>query len=110
MATYKPIILDSGIHEQLDDPDGLTVAHIDACDFIDFDTTSLPGHQTGRLHWHDADGTLSLGMAGSKVELQLGQEMLMRVTNNTANTINNGTRSEERRVGKECRSRWARDH
>ena len=31
-------------------------------------------------------------------------------TNNTANNLNNDDRSEERRVGKECRSRWSPYH
>jgi hypothetical protein len=92
MATYKPLWQYSTVVSQLDDPDGLDVAHLASVDYIDFDLTpTLPAHQTGRLHWHEEDGTLSLGMVGSEVELQIGQEHLILVSNNTGNTITNGT-------------------
>ena len=71
---------------------GATLNTIEGVDYIDFDLTpNLPASQTGRLHWHGSDGTLSLGMVGSEVELQIGQEHLILVKNVTGNTINNGT-------------------
>lgn len=44
----------------------------------------------GVMHWDDANNTLSLGMIGGEVELQIGQEHLIRVFNNTGADIPNG--------------------
>jgi hypothetical protein len=93
MSTYKPTVIINGRENQLDEPDGLTASHVTDVDYIDFDIVdgdSVP-HAEGRLHWHDSDGTLSLGMPGGSVELQLGQEMIVRAKNTTGNDVPNGT-------------------
>jgi len=43
--------------------------------------------QERALTWDDADGTLSLGLKGGNVNLQIGQEQLVRVVNKTATNI-----------------------
>jgi hypothetical protein len=91
MTTYQPLITKDGRVERLDDPDGLAIAHVADVDYIDFDTTPNVAGAIGRLKWNNDDGTLEAGMLGGEVTLQIGQEQLMRVTNNTANTILNGT-------------------
>ena len=68
--------------------DGMGLGEIE---YIDFNLTTTSDHQEGRLHWHDDDGTLSLGMPGGNVELQIGQEMLVRCRNTTGSTILNGS-------------------
>jgi len=90
MATYKPLWQYSTLVQQLDDPDGLAVAHVDGVDWIQFDTTFVDGSAEGRLQWNSDDGTLEVGMPGGNVNLQIGQEQLVRCRNITGNTINNG--------------------
>ena len=59
--------------------------------YIDFDTTYEDGTQEGRLQWNSDDGTLEVGMPGGSVNLQIGQEILIRVTNDSGSDIPNGT-------------------
>ena len=60
-------------------------------DYIDFDLTTSIEAAEGRLVWNDDEGTLNLGMPGGNVNLQIGQENLVRVTNDEVDTITNGT-------------------
>lgn len=61
-------------------------------DTIKFNTTpTVPAHLEGQLHWDSDADTLSLGMVGGEVELQIGQEILVRVFNNTGSDIANGS-------------------
>ena len=63
-----------------------------AVDYISFDTTNVVANPTeGQLTWDTAEKTLSLGLNGGDVVLQLGQELHFRVRNNTGSQINNGT-------------------
>lgn len=57
---------------------------------INFDLTYSDGHQEGRLHWDADNNTLALDMPGGNVELQIGQENHIRVTNDEGSTINDG--------------------
>lgn len=43
---------------------------------IDWLLTYAGAHQEGRMHWDADNGTVSVGMPGGVVELQLGQEHL----------------------------------
>lgn len=81
MTTYKPLVHNAGNVYQLDDPDGLAIAHADGVDWIQFDTTYVDGFVEGRLQWNSDDGTLEVGMPGGNVNLQIGQETLVRVRN-----------------------------
>lgn len=58
---------------------------------IHFDTTVSGYCVEGCLHWNTDDGTLEIGMPGGSVNLQIGQENLIKVTNKTGVTIPNGT-------------------
>lgn len=61
-------------------------------DYIGFDTTGVVAAPTeGTLTWDAAEKTLSLGLNGGDVILQIGQEMHYRVRNNTGVQIPNGT-------------------
>jgi len=51
---------------------------------------TITDHQEGQMHWDADNNTLSIGMIGGEVELQVGQEMLIRVFNNTGVDIPNG--------------------
>lgn len=58
---------------------------------IQFDTTvTAASASEGQLVWNSDDGTLTLGMAGGNVNLQVGQEFLIYVYNNSAAPITNG--------------------
>ncbi len=59
-------------------------------DYIDFDTAAAPASAVGRLAWDSGDGTLTVGLAGGNVNLQIGQENVVRVYNNSASTITPG--------------------
>jgi len=61
-----------------------------ASSYIDFDTAATPGHQEGRLHWDDDNGTLELGMAGGEVKMQMGQEVMLPRGKATGSDIDNG--------------------
>jgi hypothetical protein len=58
---------------------------------IKFDTDpTITTHQVGQMHWDAGNNTLSIGMVGGEVELQVGQENLIRVYNATGADIPNG--------------------
>jgi hypothetical protein len=65
--------------------------HITNVCHIDFDLTHTTGHQEGRMHWNNDDGTVAIGMPGGAVELQVGQELLLRARNVSGAGIGNGT-------------------
>jgi len=60
---------------------------------IDFNTSATTTAQVGRLHWNDADevGTLELDLKGGNVQLQIGEENLVRVYNADSVTLSVGT-------------------
>lgn len=58
---------------------------------IDFDTTDTISAAVGRLSWDDGEGTLSLGLKGGNVNLQIGQENVALCYNGTGSTINKGS-------------------
>ena len=55
-----------------------------------FDINDGAASEEGRLKWNSTDGTLEVGMPGGNVNLQIGQEELIRVRNITGVTIVNG--------------------
>ena len=60
-------------------------------DYIKFDTTYSGGStQPGMVAWNDVDGTLEFQLKGGNVTLQIGQEQVVRVKNNTGSTLDNG--------------------
>lgn len=58
--------------------------------YIDFNLSDGFLQQEGRLQWDNNAGTLMLGMPGGEVNLQMGQELLLRVKNVSGQDINNG--------------------
>jgi hypothetical protein len=59
-------------------------------DYVDFDLAATVARETGRLTWNNVDGCLEVGVIGSNVTQQLGQELLTRVYNAELNPIENG--------------------
>ena len=69
--------------------DALEFSHV--IDYMDFNTAYGDGeHPEGRLHWDTVAQTLELGMPGGDVRLQIGQEMHIRVKNESGGNITNG--------------------
>ena len=63
-----------------------------SADAFRVDTTfTTPSSTPGEMVWNDTDGTIEFQLKGGNVTLQLGQEQVLRVRNNTASTITNGT-------------------
>lgn len=58
---------------------------------LDFDTVSPDASTTGRLVWDDGEGTLSFGLKGGNVDLQIGQENVALCYNGTGSSIPDGT-------------------
>ncbi len=52
-------------------------------------TNTLPAEE-GEINWNGEDGTLEVGMPGGNVNLQVGQETLVRVANKTGVDLTNG--------------------
>lgn len=65
------------------------ISSLASIDYIDFDTSTIIPNTAGRLTWNDIDGTLNLGMRGGLVTLQIGQEELILVHNNSGVTFTN---------------------
>jgi len=53
-------------------------------------TPTATGAAEGLMYWNTEDGTLNLGMPGGNVNLQIGQELIMRAKNETGSPITNG--------------------
>lgn len=68
---------------------GITGA-VGTADYVDFDTLAPVTNAYGRVWIDDAEGGLNVGMKGGNVTLQVGQETLQRVTNNTASPMTDG--------------------
>ena len=59
-------------------------------DWVQFDTSFADGVEEGRVQWNSEDGTLEYGLPGGNVNLQVGQEVLVKATNKSGVTIPNG--------------------
>jgi hypothetical protein len=57
---------------------------------IDFSTVASLARATGRLSWNSNDGCLEVGLEGSAVTMQVGQEILLKAYNSNS-TIANGS-------------------
>jgi hypothetical protein len=68
----------------------ISASHLTTLDGIEFSDT--PGIIDGerKLLWNDDDGTLDLGLKGGNVTLQVGQEFVARVFNDSGATLNDG--------------------
>jgi hypothetical protein len=82
---------------------GVSTGTLDAWDLVDvhdndvnnvnsirFNLTPVNGAEEGRMIWDSTEKTVSIGMAGGTVNLQVGQEHLIRVRNTDSVTILNG--------------------
>lgn len=63
---------------------------ISTADYVQFDTAAAATGAVGRMLWNDTDGTLEFQMKGGNVTLQVGQEEVLRVTNQSGATMVDG--------------------
>jgi Uncharacterized conserved protein (DUF2190) len=59
-------------------------------DALDFDLTPTIADTTGRLNWDSIYGTLAVHLKGNNVHLQVGQEQVVLVRNNTGSALSDG--------------------
>lgn len=57
---------------------------------LQLDTNFVDGVVVGRMEWNQAEGGAEIGMLGGTVNLQIGQENLIRVRNMSGSVISNG--------------------
>jgi hypothetical protein len=62
----------------------------DNVDYIDFDTTTTTVPTEGSIVWNDGEGTLSLGLLGGNVDLDVGQENVVLCYNGTGSDMSKG--------------------
>lgn len=79
----------SGANSDITSMSGVT-GGISTPDFIQFDTAATVTPAEGKLFYDSGDGSLTLGLKGGNVDLQVGQENVALVYNNSASTITNG--------------------
>ena len=63
---------------------------IGTADYVQFDTAAAAAGAVGRLLWNDSDGTLEFQMKGGNVTQQIGQELVIRVTNQSGVPVVDG--------------------
>ncbi len=88
ISATSPLIYDSfnrSIALDLDNFD-----HLGGLKYLQFNTANPGADAEGRLRWNAEDGTLNLRGRDGMVTLQLGQESLQVVKNNTSNALANG--------------------
>jgi hypothetical protein len=88
ITASSPLIYDSfnrSIALDLDNFD-----HLGGLKYLQFDTANPGTDAVGRLRWNAADGTLNLRGKDGMVTLQIGQESVQLVKNNTAGALGNG--------------------
>lgn len=69
----------------------VTQSHISTVDYIDFNpNATIPGFNTGRLHWIDDTKTLQLDTDVNNFELEIGHQNVVRGRNTTGYTLTKG--------------------
>lgn len=78
--------------EELEYPQEYSLSYPDLgeADYIDFNTEAVVTPQEGRLYWDSDNNTLSIGMSGGNVSVQIGQEQVIRAKNASGADITNG--------------------
>jgi hypothetical protein len=74
------------------DTDGLIDSTSVSTDYIDLNTSPAAiAHQAGRFHWNEDDSTAEIGTDLGNTVIQIGQESLVKVYNNSGIPINSGS-------------------
>jgi hypothetical protein len=86
-ADLATVATTGSYNDLLNKPD-LTV--LTSVDTIQLDTTYNGPTPTGQISWNSSDGTVDIGLNGGNVVLQVGQEQVQRINNNTGSTLLEG--------------------
>mgnify|MGYP006921344692 CR=1 FL=1 len=78
------------INRKLENNTNVKFTSIQNTNYIQFNISYNDTNAEGKLKWNSDDGTLEYGLPGGNVNLQLGQEELIRVYNEEGFTIGNG--------------------
>lgn len=89
IATVSVNAATPGANTNITSMGGIT-GGISTPDFIQFDTAAAATGAVGKLLWNDTDGTLEFQMKGGNVTLQIGQEEVIRVTNQSGSAMVDG--------------------
>ena len=71
--------------------DQSAITQVGSLDYLQFSLLASATDSPGRLRWNEAAGTLNLQLRDGLATLQLGQESVQQVTNNSGVTIPNGS-------------------
>ena len=63
---------------------------VGTADYYSLDTTAEAASAVGRISWDDGNGTAQIGLKGGNVTLQVGQETLARVYNDSGVALTDG--------------------
>lgn len=86
LATGKLIQNSTAILSDAGDIDTSSVT----VDYVQIDTAATPAGAVGRIIWDDGNGTTALGLKGGNVTLHTGEQMYVRVYNDTASSMTKG--------------------
>lgn len=79
----------SGANSDITSLSGIT-GGIATADYLQLDTTITPSVGVAKLQWDTTWGGPQVGMEGGNVNLQIGQETLIKVYNNTGSSLTDG--------------------
>ena len=79
----------SGANTDILSMSGIT-GGISTADYLDLDTAATPAAVVGRLSWDDGNGTANITLKGGNVNLQVGQELVARVYNDSGSSLTDG--------------------
>ena len=87
-----------GIRDANDDQDHLFVFQGEPTNSVAFDTTpdTTAPLGVGELRWNETNGTLEFVLLGGNVALQIGQEQLARVKNDTGAVLDSAPTGSSR--------------
>jgi hypothetical protein len=80
----------SGANSDITSMSGIT-GGISEVDSIQFDIDAAPSHSEGAVSWNDDDKTIDIHTEVTGTKIQVGQEIVLRVTNETGSTIVDGS-------------------
>ena len=85
----EPNRASTGANSDITSLTGIT-GGISTADYVTFDTVNVQTEGVGKLIWDDGNGTLQFGLKGGNVNLQIGQEQVIRIYNGTGSTLTDG--------------------
>lgn len=79
----------SGANTDITSLSGIT-GGVGTADYYSLDTAAGAASAVGRISWDDGNGTAQIGLKGGNVTLQVGQELIARVYNDSGVSLTDG--------------------